>query len=484
MKRHLFLTVTLIMFFSLAVNAFAATYYVKPNGNNALNGRSDATAWKTIDKVNRYSFATGDDVYFKCGGVWTNARLLIDWSGNANNRVVVGAYYGSGTIGVSGNKPVFDGTYSFPGDKNNGRDYITIENLKLINSKGHLFTAVNGSNINVSNLELDKAYNAGIKYYNIDTGLVNACIVTDTGRKRIESPGTDWPASIGLVNGTNNITISNNTVYDNRGEGIGMYKNVDDCIIEKNVLYENDRVSIYIGQAAGNVVRYNLVYGSADATADGGIGVNDEKQFSYAYCKNNKIYNNLVANCHRGIYLDTGHPDSILKDTVVYNNTVVDCWVNFSTQDNAQNSFVKNNISWCTSSDCRHAYVANTKGGITWDHNLWSSAPDVDAIGVNDPPYADPKLRKTAGWHSVKGGELTAADFALQSGSPAIDTGTALGAEFKNIPECDKSVWPAQIVFTDQNNQGSGWEIGADIYVANPTALDPPTNLTIVESVQ
>lgn len=32
----------------------------------------------------------------------------------------------------------------------------------------------------------------------------------------------------------------------------------------------------------------------------------------------------------------------------------------------------------------------------------------------------------------------------------------------------------------DQANQGSGWEIGADIHVANPTALDPPTGLTIV----
>ena len=484
MKRHLFLTVTLIMFFSLVVNAFAATYYVKPNGNDNLDGRSDATAWKTIGKVNRYSFATGDDVYFKCGGVWTNASLYIDWSGNANNRVVVGAYYSSGTIGVSGNKPIFDGTYSFPGDKNQGlieinrRDYVTIENLRLINSKGHLLTAAYGSNINASNLELDKAYNAGIRYYDIDSGLVNGCIVTDTGRKRIESPGTDWPASIALVVGTNNVTISENIVYDNQGEGIGMYKVVDNCIIEKNVLYENVRVAIYICQAAGNVIRNNLVYGQGD-----GIGINDEKQFSYAYSKNNKIYNNLVVGCFRGIYLNTGHPDSILKNTEVYNNTIVDCQLNFDTQDNAQNSFVKNNISWCISGDCRHAYVANTKGGITWDRNLWSSAPDVDARGVHDPAYADPKLRKTAGWRSVKGGELTAADFALQSGSPAIDTGTALGAEFKNITECNKSIWPAQIVFMDQNSQGSGWEIGADIHVANPTALDPPTNLTI-ESVQ
>ena len=109
MRRYLFLTVTLVLFFSLAVNAFATTYYVKPDGNDKLDGQSDATAWKTIGKVNKHSFAPGDDVYFKCGGTWTGSQLRVDWSGNSGNRAVIGAYYMDGaveTVGVNGNKPI------------------------------------------------------------------------------------------------------------------------------------------------------------------------------------------------------------------------------------------------------------------------------------------------------------------------------------------------------------------------------------------
>jgi hypothetical protein len=39
------------------------TYYVKNSGNDALDGRSDATAWKTLAKVQSTSFRQGDNIY-------------------------------------------------------------------------------------------------------------------------------------------------------------------------------------------------------------------------------------------------------------------------------------------------------------------------------------------------------------------------------------------------------------------------------------
>ena len=42
----------LLIILLLTSNLFATNYYVKNDGNDNANGLSDATAWKTIAKVN------------------------------------------------------------------------------------------------------------------------------------------------------------------------------------------------------------------------------------------------------------------------------------------------------------------------------------------------------------------------------------------------------------------------------------------------
>ena len=80
--------------------AFAGTtYYVDAtNGNDNNSGKGMNKAWKTISRVNNHSFATGDDVYFKCGETWSGTQLTIDWNGSVNDRAIIGAYYNSGGI--------------------------------------------------------------------------------------------------------------------------------------------------------------------------------------------------------------------------------------------------------------------------------------------------------------------------------------------------------------------------------------------------
>ena len=88
--------VTLITFILITfgtTNALATTYYVKANGNNSADGKSHATAWRTIAKVNSFSFKSGDDVYFLAGNTWSNTVLKIDWDGTSSNRVIIGSYY-------------------------------------------------------------------------------------------------------------------------------------------------------------------------------------------------------------------------------------------------------------------------------------------------------------------------------------------------------------------------------------------------------
>ena len=498
MRRYLFLTVTLVLFFSLAVNAFAATYYVKPNGNDSFDGRSDAKAWKTIGKVNNRSFATGDDVYFKCGGIW-GTQLVVDWAGTAGGRAVVGTYYmdgGTETIGVSGNKPILDGNNltipaagSYSGLVHVIQSYVTVENIRCVDSGGMGFSAKGISNtnrisnVNFTNMESSNTYMHGVRYKYVSGGTIDGCDMTRCGRGWQLGYKDTWPAGIN-TNNSDSITIKNNIVHENFGEGIGLYYGSTDCIVENNTCYANRSGQIYIDHSKNCIIRRNLCYGTTDSTywrgdfPSFGIGINDEDRHTIL-SENNKVYHNFVAYSYIGMWIGTRANSSVFKDSVIYNNTFVDNKKNFECPDGPwQNSYVRNNISWCISGDSEHINTSNPTPGLTWDHNNWSSAEGVPISGTGDSIGA-PLLSKTTGWRSMKGGDLKVSDFALQPTSPIIDKGRTLGAEFAHIPECDESVWPGQIVLMDQDKQGSGWEIGADIHVANPTALDPPTNLKI-----
>jgi len=45
----------------------AATYYVSPSGNDAADGRSIASAWRTIARVNQKNWNAGDRLLFQGG---------------------------------------------------------------------------------------------------------------------------------------------------------------------------------------------------------------------------------------------------------------------------------------------------------------------------------------------------------------------------------------------------------------------------------
>jgi len=80
----------------------ADVYHVSPAGNDANDGRTPATAWKTAAKVNATTFAPGDQILFARGGEWRES-LKASSSGMLNKAIVYGAY---GT----GAKPKFWGS--------------------------------------------------------------------------------------------------------------------------------------------------------------------------------------------------------------------------------------------------------------------------------------------------------------------------------------------------------------------------------------
>jgi hypothetical protein len=76
---------------AIAASSWAATFYVDAAGGVDTNdGLSPATAWKTVAKVNGSTFAAGDQILFKRGGVW-NESLVPPSSGASGNPIVFDA---------------------------------------------------------------------------------------------------------------------------------------------------------------------------------------------------------------------------------------------------------------------------------------------------------------------------------------------------------------------------------------------------------
>ncbi len=89
----------LFLFFTFLGSA--TNYYVSNSGNDSKDGKTPETAWQTINKVNKSTFAPGDQILFKRGDVW-DKDLVIPSSGTAGKPIVVSAY-------GEGDNPMFYG---------------------------------------------------------------------------------------------------------------------------------------------------------------------------------------------------------------------------------------------------------------------------------------------------------------------------------------------------------------------------------------
>jgi len=106
----------------VSVSAFATTYYVSSQGSDVADGKTPATAWQTMARVNTAPLKPGDTVLFRRGDAWRGQ--LVPRSGDSSGYITYGAY------GV-GDKPVLLGSIkkSRPGDwRDEGRNiWSTLE---------------------------------------------------------------------------------------------------------------------------------------------------------------------------------------------------------------------------------------------------------------------------------------------------------------------------------------------------------------------
>lgn len=132
---------------SLSADAHAATiYYVDSlNGNDTLDGTSESTPWRSLDRVNAASLESGDSVLFKRGGQWRGTLTAKKGSGTA--KIIYGAY-GTGAkpllLGSVSLKSELDWNPSAPGSHVWVSQYPSSIGSNLITWSGQYSIAASG----------------------------------------------------------------------------------------------------------------------------------------------------------------------------------------------------------------------------------------------------------------------------------------------------------------------------------------------------
>ena len=111
MKKNLTLLFLILNFY---LTSRATTYYFSSNGNDANNGTSTSTPWKTLSKLNSFfsSLKPGDNVLFNRGETFYGS-ITFTKSGSSGLPIILGAY-------GSGANPVITGFTSVSSWTNKG----------------------------------------------------------------------------------------------------------------------------------------------------------------------------------------------------------------------------------------------------------------------------------------------------------------------------------------------------------------------------
>lgn len=255
----------------------------------------------------------------------------------------------------------------------------------------------------------------------------------------------NWGQGI-AVGFSDNVTVTNNRVYENYGEGIGFYVSTNG-LAAHNVVYDNYALGIYLDSSRNIVVNGNFIYSTGnpkyfrDGAPSNGIQMANETysfieydQSPY-YLNNNQILNNIVVNVGTGIvygtYAGFGNGNRTnnygLKNTAIVNNTFynpMDMFVQIEQDPNTANVTIDNNIFARVSRGGLLASIPDTSN-ITAKYNLWFGG---NQVGGNQKVFSGTNIQADPGL--VNPGSFNAVDYQLRSGSAAIDAGTSLSNVF------------------------------------------------------
>lgn len=366
------------------------TFYVDASaGNDGDDGRSPATAWRTIGHVNAATFAPGDTVLFKRGQTFDNAALVAD-----NPGVTYGSY-GDGAL------PVLDGngqTYPVEVVANN----VTVRDLLVRDGGGddRIGLAVRGTDTLVQGVTATGNAIGVQAFVGAHRMHVTGSILADNTTVIDPTGGTqdDYGATGVVVLAADHVEIDHNTISGNigpsqdfvhDGSAVEIYGAIG-TTVHHNRAHDNQTFSEVGNPRTEHTTFHNNLITTSASFADNALGINlqgDDSEFGPV--TDTTIVNNTIV-------ILSGGPESggVITgpgaDAVLHNNVV-------------------------------HAlHGGHTADAIDEAYNVYSGSVYVGIVSQHSTTGG---IAST----SVKADALFAGpgDYQLQSGSPAKNRGVS-----------------------------------------------------------
>lgn len=441
-------------------NVPAIDYYVSSSGNDANAGTSPSTPWRTLSKVNRFTFTPGDRILFQ-GGQSFGGELRFDNDdvGTQALPITIGSY-GTGRATLSAGKG--DGIYA------HNTMGFRISNLNVVGSgrttntgTGVFFNNDLAGDVKLKFIRVDQVEVSGFGKYGIliqgnkgKSGyrdvLIKNVIAHDNALAGIYVKGVFSQAStayahedvvIGYSKAYNNPGMSG-TYRGHTGSGI-VLSDVNRGRIERSVAYDNGwlcnskqegPVGIWTWDSNNVTIQYNESYrnrvaGGKDGGGfdlDGGV-TNSLMQYNYAHDNDGAGYllaqfpqarkftgntvrynisqNDGRKNSYGAVYMFGG-----IHNSEIYNNTIYMTPPDRGSplaikidQDATTDVHVRNNIFQITG-DLRLIDVSSGQSGLLFQGNDYFSSGAVFQIrwyGTTYPRLAD--WRSATGQERIKG---------------------------------------------------------------------------------
>ena len=425
MKRSIIFIAITLAILDCARNIFAGdVYYFDPEATSGSGEGTFENPFYTVAQVNAKSFQAGDDLYFKAGTTYmvpAGQKFRITWYGTADDKVIIGAYFGENQFGdgtpegLQGNtRPIIDGNFAAPGNQsglinNVGTvGHVTVQDIQVQNVEGYGIAC--GSPYNAQGIysQGNKVLNCytknttyqGIIFPRTSYGLVEGNTIEHPSYGRGPGSGLEITGVLGPY-GTEGVHSIYNVVRNNRVfwgfEGIGVYKGAKYTLVENNIIHDCRSYLLYKANARNAIFRNNIVYENSDNQLMLGTGYdtpsNKLDRLICSDCEGHNpgvwkgtgelaVYNNVVAGGNVGIFLGNNCYEILGQhNNKIFNNTIVDCQSNFHTSKlyptDTANS-IRNNISWTISDDSKHSNIYSP-ASVTWDNNNFSSAVSGNA---------------------------------------------------------------------------------------------------------
>ncbi len=349
-RKNSFKLILSAAFLFMALAGNATIYYVSTSGNDSNAGTSSDKPWKSLSKVNSFTFKPGDQILFKRGDQWSGT-ITVTAGGSSGSPVLYGSYGTGAKPKIYGSEKVTNWT------KHSGNIY-----------KASVSKAVNQVFVNDEKIKVSRYPNSG--YFKISSVQSSTRFTSSDLSSGINYTGASWFGRTGYYfNPTHKVTSSsgNSISLDdvpqkdlNEGEGFFLMNKLAFIDQPGEWAYDSGSKTVYLWLPNGDTpanydVRVSVhdrgIYASGKSyvTVQGlellqqaGKGIEiyncdrwviDGNDFNYpdgyaimeeSYGENHTIINNkIVGPNHHAMQLRTHNSkiaDNIITDVGLYDN--------------------------------------------------------------------------------------------------------------------------------------------------------------------